>query len=344
MKKRILALLCSFVLLCASLTGCGNTTSSDAPVQEPTAQENDVVEDDVVIHIGAMSGPTAMGMLKIMNDSENNAAACNYEFSELATDASAFVAPLSTGELDIAAIPSNLASNLYNKTEGQIQVLAVNTLGVLYLLERGESVNDWADLAGRTIYATGAGAVPEYTIRYLLTAHDLDPDTDVTLTWCSDTTEALSYITESENAIAILPQPFVTAAKAKVEDLRVVLDLNAEWDALETGCNITTGVVVARTDFINEHPQAVEAFLAEYEESVNYTLNNMDEAAALMEQYGIVAKAPIANAALPNCHITFLKGSDMKSALEGFLQILFDQNPQSVGNALPAADFYYGAN
>lgn len=331
MKKRILALLCSTVLICAALVGCGKNTNDEK------------VADDVVVRIGAMSGPTAMGMLKIMSDNENGEAACNYEFAELATDASAFVAPLSTGELDIAAIPSNLAANLYNKTEGQIQVLAVNTLGVLYLLERGESITDWNDLSGKTIYATGGGAVPEYTIRYLLNAHNIDPDKDISITWCSDTTEALSYITESENAIAVLPQPFVTAAKSKVEDLRVVFDLNGEWDALETGCNITTGVVVARSEFISEHPEAVEAFLAEYEASVNYTLENIDEAAALMEQYGIVAKAPIAKAAIPNCHLTFLKGIDMKNALEGFLQILFDQNPQSVGGSMPEADFYYGA-
>ena len=371
MKKRILGVICGLTLACMTLSACGSDENDASAVMEETAdttvedaeetpieevaeeseeeaeaqvEEESLERTGVTVRIGAMSGPTAMGMVKLMEDSENSLTANDYEFAELATEASAFVAPLTTGELDIAAIPSNLASNVYNKTEGGVKVLATNTLGVLYLLERGETVNEWADLKGKTIYATGAGAVPEYTIRYLLSSNGLDPDSDVQIQWCSDTTEALSYITQAEGAIAILPQPFVTAAKAQVEDLRVVFDLNEQWDLLDTGCNIVTGVVVVRTEFADEHPEAVQAFLKEYEESLNYSLDNTEEASQLIEKYGIVAKAAVAKAALPNCHLAFKSGDDMKQALEGFLTILYEQNPQAVGGNLPGDDFYYGAN
>ena len=321
--KRI-AVVCSAVLAGAMLlAGCG------------------AKKDDTAVRVGAMSGPTAMSMVKIMDDAENGKASNNYEFSELATDASAFVAPLTKGELDIACIPSNLASVIYNKTEGGIKVLATCNLGVLNVVERGDSISTISDLSGKTVYMTGQGAVPEYTVRYLVSQSGLDFDNDLMVIWCADTTEALSYINADENAVAVLPQPFVTAACAQVEDLRIALDLNSEWNALNNGCNIVTGVVVARKEFIDAHPQIIKDFIKEYEVSIGYTQSNTEDAAALIEKYGIVAKAPIAQKALPGCNLTFKSGSEMKDTLSGYLSILFEQNPASVGGSLPGDDFYY---
>lgn len=348
MKKKLWSAFLAATMAVTMLAGCG---TKEAEVSEETqssvaveteAESTPVQADDVTVRVGAMSGPTAMGMVKLMSDAEAGQTANTYEFAELATDASAFVTPLAQGDLDIAAIPSNLASTLYNKTQGGIQVIATVNTGVLYIVERGESVQSLADLAGKTIYATGQGAVPEYTLRYLLTENGIDADKDVTIQWCADTTEALSYISADENAIAMLPQPFVTAACAQVEGLRVAVDLNDEWEKLDNGCSIITGVVVARKEFVDEHKNQVDAFLEEYEASVAYTSEDVEGAAALIEQYGIVAKAPIAQKALPNCHLLCLKGADMKAALEGFLQVVYDQNPAAVGGELPGDDFYYG--
>ena len=323
MKKcKTLLPLITLVVMCLVLGGCKGKK-----------------EDDTVVRIGALSGPTAMGMVKLMQDSEDAKTKNNYQFAELSTDPANFVAPLAKGEIDIAAVPSNLAGVIYNNTEGGVQILAVNTLGVLHLLSRDAQVKTIEDLAGKQIYATGEGATPEYTLRHILKQYGMDMDKDVTMKWCADTTEALSYISKDEAAIAMLPQPFATAAMGQVEGLKPVLDLNDAWD--ETG-SIITGVVVARTQFVEEHPDVIETFLAEYEASIAFTNEQVEEAAQLVEHYGIVPKAQLAQAAIPKCHITFMKGAQMKEQVAAYLQILFDENPASVGGALPEDDFYYG--
>ncbi len=294
------------------------------------------------VKVGAMSGPTAMGMMKLMDDAENGATANAYEFAELSTDPAAFVAPLAKGEIDIAAVPANLASVIYNNTEGGVKVLAVNVLGVLDIVERGESVQSVEDLKGKTIYATGQGATPEYTFSYILAENGIDIENDLTVQWCADTTEALSYITADEEAIAMLPQPFVTVAGTKVEGLHIALNLSDEWAALDTGCEITTGVVVARTAFVEEQPEKVETFMEELKASVAYVSEDLEGEAALVEKYGILPAAAIAQKAVPNCSITCLTGEEMKTAVSGYLDILFGANPKAVGGAVPADDFYYG--
>lgn len=353
--KRFGLILMAVCLAAMMLTGCdksyeatpdGNTfeptTEQETQVDTEEVQSIDTVEDEVTLRVGAMSGPTAMGLAKLMSDAEAGNTQNVYEFADLATDASAFVAPIAQGELDIAAVPANLASVLYQKTEGGVQILAVNNLGVLSIVERGDSVQQISDLKGKNIYATGQGATPEYTLRYILQENDIDPDADVTIQWCADTTEALSYVTADEAAIAMLPQPFVTAACAQVEDLRVAIDLNDAWSEVAPDSSIVTGVIVVRRAFAEEHPQAVETFLEEYEASMEYTESNPSEAAALIEQYGIVGKAAVAEKALPGCHLSFMKGSEMKAVVSQYLKMLYDQNPSAVGGSVPGDDFYYG--
>lgn len=326
-KPALSALLLTLIMACTLLVGCG---------------QKEEMKEKTTVRVGAMSGPTAMGMVKLMQDAEIGSTGNAYEFADLSTDPSTFVAPLTKGEIDIAAVPSNLASVIYNNTDGGVQVIAVNTLGVLNIVERGENIQKIADLKGKKLYATGQGATPEYTLRHILQENGIDPDKDVTIQWCADTTEALSYVSADEGAVAMLPQPFVTAAMNQVEDLRVAIDLNDAWAEVESDSDIITGVVVARTEFIEENPDAVETFLEEYEASLNYTNENAAEAAEWIASYGIVAKAKIAEKAIPDCHLTFLKGQDMKTRVSGYLQILFDENPASVGGSLPEDDFYYG--
>ena len=299
--------------------------------------------DDVTVRVGAMAGATAMGMVKLMDQAEKGETVGQYEFADLMTDPSAYVAPLAKGEIDIAALPGNLASVIYNNTEGGVQILAAGVLSVLYIVERGESIQSVADLKGRQIYATGQGATPECVLRYVLKSNGINPDEEVEFKWCADTTEALAYITEDENAVAMLPQPFVTAACAKTEGLRVALNLGEEWKKVDPDSQVITGVVVVRTAFAQEHPQEVETFLEEYAASAAYTAEDVEGAAALIEKYGIVGSAAIAAKALPACSVSCVTGEELKEMCTGYYNVLMEENPKLLGGSMPGDDFFYSA-
>lgn len=341
MKKGLAA--CLALVMCLSLAACGGDQEEETPAEDP-----------VTVRVAALKGPTAMGMVKLMSDSDAAAESGEettgntYDFT-LAASADEVSPKLMQGELDIACVPANLASVLYNRTDGGIVTLAVNTLGVLYIVENGNSVQSMADLAGRTIAASGKGSTPEYALRYLLSENGIDPDTGVTIDWKSEHSECVAALASGAATIAMLPQPFVTVAQTQLPDLRVALDLTEEWDALDNGSALLTGVVVARADFVAEHPAAVEEFLTSYAESVEWVNANTAEAAELIGGYDIV-DAAVAEKALPYCNIVCITGSEMKDMLSGYLQVLFDAAPASVGQdaetgegGLPGDDFYYGA-
>ena len=260
----------------------------------------------------------------------------------LAGEPSRRVGIVLSGELDMAAIPANLAATLYQKTSGGIQAVAVNTLGVLYVVEQGDTVHSMADLKGRTILSTGKGTTPEYVLRYLLTANGLDPDKDVDIQYYSEATEVTAQMASTQDAIAVLPQPYVTAAGLKDDTLRVALDLTAEWDKV-ADTQLITGVTVVRKAYAEEHPDVVAAFLADYAQSVNAANTDLDGTAALCEEQGVVAKAAIAKKALPNCNIVCLTGEELKADVSGYLQVLYDADPAAVGGTLPGEDFYWAA-
>ena len=284
-----------------------------------------------------------MGLVKLLDENDKGEAANNYEFS-LKGAADEITPLLTKGELDIAAVPANLASVLYNKTEGGDQVLAVNVLGVLYISEfNTQELNCLEDLKGKTIYATGKGSTPEYFLRYVLTQNGIDPDKDVTVEWKSEPSEVVALLNAEQKGIAMLPQPYVTAAATQLgEGFRVALSLSDEWANLDNGTLCTTAVVMARSEFVEANPEAVEAFLAEFDASVQWVNEKVDEAAALCGEYEII-KAPVAQKAIPQCNIVCITGEQMKQALSGCLGVIFDQNPKAVGGALPGDDFYYGA-
>ena len=298
-------------------------------------------EEPATIRIGGLRGPTSMGMVKLLKDAGEGKSSNSYEFL-LAGSADEITPKLISGELDVAAVPANLASVLYNSTGGKIKLLAINTLGVLYIVEKGDTIKKFADLEGKTIYATGRGSAPEYALYYLLEENGIDPEKDIDIEWKSEPTEVVSLMVQNQGSIAMLPQPYVTVAQGTVENLRIAADLTKEWDALGTGSMLLTGVLVVRSDFADEHPDQIMKFLEEYKESTEYVNANIPEAAELIEEFDIV-KAAVAEKALPFCNIAFFAGADMKAAMQGYLKVLFDRNPQSVGGALPDDDFYYGA-
>ena len=299
-----------------------------------------VADEAAAVRVAAMKGPTAMGLVKLMNANENGESAQKYEFT-LAGTANEVVPLLTRGELDIAMVPCNLASVLYNNTKGGVKVLAVNTLGVLYVLESGEEIQSAADLAGKTVYSTGKGTTPEFALNYILTQNGLDPEKDLTIEYKSEATEVLAALTSDAAGIGVLPQPYVTAALMQNESLRVALSLTEEWDKVTEESRMITGVAVVRAAFAEENPDAVAAFLEEYAASVEYVNANVEEAAQWIADLGIVAKAPIAQKALPACNIVYIDGEEMKTAVSGYLAVLFDQNPESVGGQLPDEAFYY---
>ena len=289
------------------------------------------------IQVGALTGPTAMGMVRLLEDGKDT-----YEPTILGA-ADELVPLILQGQVDIASIPANLAATLYNKTEGGITVLAVNVLGVLYIGEYNtENLQSLAGLKGQTIYATGKGSTPEYFLRYVLSQNGIDPDKDVAIEWKSEPSEVVALLNAEQKGIAMLPQPYVTAAAAQLgEGFRVALSLSDEWAALDNGTLCTTAVVMARKEFAEQNPEAVEQFLAELETSVAWVNENVEDAAQLCGDYGII-KAPVAQKAIPQCNLVCITGADMQQSLSGCLNVIFEENPKAVGGALPESDFYYG--
>lgn len=321
--KRFLCIFLVMMLALSLLTGC---------------QEDRTVEA-VDIRIGGLKGPTSMGLVNLMDSSEKGEASNRYTLT-VSGSADEVTPKLLKGELDIVAVPANLAAVLYNNTEGKIKLLAINTLGVQYIVEKGNTVQSFADLKGKTIYATGKGSTPEYNLRYLLKENGIDPDKDITIEWKSEPTEIVALFSQSSEGVAFMPQPYVTVAQGKIEGLRVALDLNSAWDELNNGSMMVTGVLVVRSDFAETYPDQINEFLKEYKKSTELANSNVAETATLVEKYNIVTAA-VAEKAIPYCNITYIDGEEMKTALEGYLNVLYTQNPKSVGGKLPDDDIYF---
>lgn len=326
MKKK-LAVFLAALLVITGLTACGQ-------------KEKTTSEPAVTAKVAALKGPTSMGMVKMMAD-QKDAKEKDYDFT-IASSPDEIAPKFLKGEFDIVALPSNLASILYNKSQGKLQVLAINTLGVLYLMENGDTIKSVADLKGKTVYSSGKGAVPEYAFNYILKANGLNPDTDLRVEYKSEHTEALAALLNDKSGLAVLPQPFATVASLKNKGLRPALDLTKEWDKASKNAKSTmiTGVVVVNKDFAVKYPEKIKKFMADYKASIDYTNDNIDDAAKLIEENDIVPAA-VAKKAIPQCNITYVDGSDMKDKLSGYLQVLFEANPKSIGGKMPADDFYY---
>lgn len=291
-------------------------------------------QDDTEIRIAALKGPTGMGMVKLA-DKQNYP---NYTVS-IEASPDALNPRIISGEVDVAAVPVNLASVLYNKLDGDISVLAVSTLGVLYVVEAGSEVNSVADLAGKTVYATGQGATPEYILNYLLDKNGVAGSVEVN--YVGEHAALATMLADGSAEIGMLPEPNVTTTLAGNDNLRIALNLTEEWNKV-CSTELVQGVVIARKSFVNEHPEAIEQFLREYEKSSAFVNENIDEAAKLIVDVGILGNVEIAKKAIPNCNISFSKGEAMHKAVEGMLAVLFEANPKSIGGKLPDKDFYYG--
>lgn len=375
MMKKALSLFLTLCLLLALCAGCaskpaatpdapadnGNATvetpdnsteSSDEPAGEPVVLPDDQPVDDTTeeepfvpadINVAVLKGSTGMGMAKLMADAQEGKAANNYSFT-LTSDTADVMAKVISGEYQIAALPTNSAAMAYAKTEGQVQLLALNTLGVLYLLQQtgvdGSPITSLDQLRGKTITAFGQGANPEYILSYLLEQNGLSIGTDVTVDWKASMDEVLATLVTGDYEFVMLPEPNVTVAMTKNSDYTIALDLTQEWNKVAEG-DLVMGCLVVRKDFADANPAAVAKFLEEYAASIDFIITD-ETAAAVIAGQEIVPAEAIAKKALPNCHIVCLTGADMQPAIEPYFQVLFEANPQSVGGSVPDAAFYYG--
>ena len=357
MTRKLLALTLSLALT-AGLAACSTQAPAEdtaPPESTAPAAETPPAETAVpyqTVHLGLLSGPTGMGAAKMISDSDaayaqiedgtydpSNGVLEHYEVTLGSDPANDIVPRLTNGELDIAAIPTNLAATLYNRTDGGIKLLALNTLGVLHILENGDTVNSLADLEGRTLYATGQGSNPEYVLNYLLEANGLDPAADVDIQWLASE-ELTARMASGDIDLCMLPVPAATTVMMQNSDVRDAIDLNDAWTESGAQGTFTMGCLVARTEWLEGNSELVPGILEEYAASIDYANSNPEEAAALIEQYGIVPKAAVAQAAIPQANIVCVTGEDMKGIAD-YYQVLFDADPTSIGGAIPGEDFYY---
>lgn len=318
-------------LMLALLAGCAAQTPTASSTSSPKPQ----------VRIGALRGPTTMGLVKLMSDAQAGTTKNSYQVSVTGT-ADEVIPKIIKGEVDIALVPANIASVLYNRTQGKVQVADINTLGVLEVVEAGTTVSSIGDLRGRTIYSTGKGTTPEYVLTDLLLANGLNPATDVIVEYKSEAGELVAALQQKPDAVAVLPQPFVTTLQATSPQYRTALVLADEWTKVHPGSRMVTGVTIVRTQFAQEHPEAVRTFLAEHQKSTEFANQKPAEAAPLVVKAGIVPDAKLAEKAILACKIVHLTGTEAKSALSGYLEVLHKANPESIGGMVPGDDFYLG--
>lgn len=305
--------------------------------QEPGAVPSDY--KSITVRLGGLKGPTSLGMLKLLEDSKAGKLANTYDFT-MSSNIEEVGPKLLSGELDIVAAPANMGAVLAKKSNGKVKMLAINTLGVLYIGAKGEDIKSVSDLKGKTIYASGKGGTPEYVLKYILSKNGLDPDKDVTIEWKSEHTEIISTISNMDKAVAMCPEPFMTVAKTQIQGFDEVLDLTEEWDKVSEGRKLITAGLFARADFAEKNPEQIKRFLEEYKYSTEWVNANVAEAAKLSESYDIV-KELIALKAIPKCNITYIDGREMAELTKAYFDILYSYNPQSVGGEVPGDEFFF---
>ncbi len=347
--KKITALALAAFLLASAAAGCNNgkaassgSVASAAPSSASVVSEqpSSAPTEKATIKLAALKGPTGLGMLKLMSDNDAKTAANNYEIS-LVGSPDEIVSKISTGEIDVAAVPTNLAATLYNKTNGNVQLAAINTLGVLSLLTDGEKITSVKDLKGKTVYASGQGSTPEYALNYILKQNGLEVGKDVKVQYVTEHAELATLMISGKVTTAVLPEPFVTQVMVKNKDVKIALNITEEWNKVAGDKSVLTmGCLIVRKDFAEKNKAAFNAFLDEYKASTEYTNTDVKQAAGLSEKYGIMPAA-IAQKAIPNSNIVYIDGAEMKAKIPEFLNVLFQANPKSVGGKMPGDDFYY---
>jgi NitT/TauT family transport system substrate-binding protein len=351
MKRNISFILALLLIALFAVTGCsGANTATPTPVATtqatPETQATATPEAEVpfadkpLVKVAGLKGPTGMGMVSLMQENEDEQSDNRYEFT-LASAPEEIVGLITTGGADIAAVPTNLAATLYKKTNGGVQLAALNTLGTLYVLEIGNTINSIADLKGKEIYSSGQGSTPEYALNYILNKNSIDPEKDLTVTYKSEHSELATLMIAGDVKLAVVPEPFVTSIMAKKADVRIALNLTDEWNKVEQNATLSMGCIIVRKEFAEQNKELLDKFLAEYKTSVDYINANIEAASKLVEKFGIMASAELAAKSIPNCNIVYIDGDEMKTKTDAFYDVLYEANPASIGGAKPDEAFYY---
>lgn len=356
--KMIVAMTGAIILASSMITGCtagtpttgasSSASSAASTISEmvtPTVTPLPSYEERTQVRIATLKGPTGMGAVKLFADNEAKTTLNRY-VTTIVNAPEEIVSKISTGEIDIAAVPTNLASTLYNKTGGKVQLLALNTLGVLSILDKGNTVTNISDLKGKTLYASGQGSTPEFILNYILKQNGIDPKKDITIVYKTEHSELATLALSGKADLVMLPEPFVTTVLSKNAGFRIAFDLTKEWKTAVGKAGITNSVLsmgglIVRKEFAEKNKEAVNNFLKEYEASIQYVNTSVSESSKLVAKYGIMASADLAAKAIPNCNITYIDGDDMKTQILNLYQVFFAADPKSIGGALPGEDFYY---
>lgn len=301
---------------------------------------NKSIDKSKVVKVAALKGPTGMGMAKLMEENEKKVSKLNYEFSIYGAP-DQLIGKIINGEVDIAAVPTNLASVLYNKTKGEVKLLAVNTLGVLYILESGNEIEEISDLKGKKIWVSGKGATPDYALKYLLKLNGIDPEKDIDIDFTFEHSELAAAVAAGDISLALLPQPHVTTVVSKNKNVRIALDLTEEWNKLNENSKLAMGCIIVNKQFAKDNKTLIDKFLKEYKNSVEWVNNNQKEAGNLIEKFGILPNAKLAELAIPKSSIVYIDSIESGEILKGFYEVLFEYNPKSLGGKIPNEDFYY---
>lgn len=339
--KKLTSLILALIMI-LSLCACSSEESKEAKTAEKAPAKTEEAVDNTTVRLKALTGPTGMGLSTLIHNQKEGAGnKASYEI-DLVSTPDQITGPVIGNLCDIAAVPINLAAVLYQKTGGEIQILCANTLGVLYMVENGETVKSVEDLRGKTIFAPNPGSTPEYILRYVLSENGIDPDKDVKLELLPGGDEVAAKLASTPGAIGMLPEPKKSAFLTQNKSFRVCLDMTEEWDKVAgEGNTLVQGVFIARKAFIDEHPQVIKNFLDDYNASQKNVNTSLTSGATHVVDAGILPNPALAKTAIPGCNITFMEGKKMKSAVSKCLQVLYDANPQSVGGKLPADDIYY---
>lgn len=338
MKKKITLLVMSLILVISTLALAGCSKKTETNEESNNVKQTQEENKKEKIKIAALKGPTGMGMVKLMEENKED-----YDIT-IFSSPDEIIPKIINGEFDAAAVPSNLAAILYNKTKGGVKLTGINTLGVLHIVENGDEVKTIKDLKGKTIYSSGKGAVPEFVFNYILKKNGLEPNKDVKIEYKMQHSDLATALAAKKIKLAVLPEPFVTTVQMKDKDLKVQMDLTKEWEKVSNENNkLVMGTLIFRKDFIDKREKDVDEFLDKYKKSVDFVNSNNKEAGKLIAKNGILPKAEIGEKAIPKCNIVFISAKDGKSSLENFYSILKESNPKSIGGNIPDEDFYYKA-
>ncbi len=333
--KKFVSIISTLLILLLLLGLCSCKNSQNTEGTNDTSDDINYIP--INMSVACMTGPTGVGMAKLMADNDAKLTANNYTFT-VESAATEINAKFLNGEINIASVPTNVAATLYNKTKGKVRMLAVNTYGVLSILEKGNTIKSISDLKGKTIYSTGKGQNPEYILKYILEKNKIDPEKDVTINFVSSE-DLVAKLISGEAEVAMAPEPAATTVMIKNQALNRVLSINDEWSKI-CDTKLMMGCIIALDSYVESNQPAITKFLEEYSASIEFAKTNVDEVAKHCATYKIAASEPIAKKAIPNCNLAYVVGQEMMTNVKGYLNVLHSANPSSIGDNLPSDDFY----